>query len=152
MQKLLRRTALAKGQAKRKAKIQEDFEYKQQLKQSNYGKKEVNSERTQAVRDERRRRRQDWELGPLSPYRNGFDRLMSTEFGTWSTKQAQMRSKPDRLQRKDWMIREGDRVVVLEGHENIKGRIGKVKEVMKEQDMLVVESLNRVRPDCIPNL
>lgn len=144
MQKALRRTALAKGQAKRKAKLKDDHEFRIQLAESRQGKKEANRERTQAIQDERRRRREDWELASLSPYRNNFNRLTASEFGTWSLRQVQLRPKPERSRMKDLMIREGDRVVVVEGHENIKGRVGKVKEVMEEQEMLILEGINRV--------
>lgn len=145
MQKILRRTALAKAQAKRKAKILADHEFNIERKEARELKLGANRERARAIKEERQRRRDDWELGPLSPWRNNFNSLAdSNSFGTWSMKQVQLPKTPERDRMRDWMIREGDRVVVVEGHESIKGRVGKVKNIDREQETLIVEGISRV--------
>ena len=150
MQKVLRRTALAKAQAKRKARIQAEFDHKSEVSAFRDAKIGANRERSQAIKDERLRRREDWELGSLSPWRNRFESLLqSPTFGSWHIRQNTLAPKPKRDRVKDLMIRKDDRIVVVEGHETIKGHIGKVTDVDEEQETLRVEGINLVSIFCI---
>ena len=145
MQKLLRRTALARGQAKRKTQAKNDLEFQTQRNTYQKNRSRVNRERTEAIREERHRRTLDYQMGPLSPWRNNLNAMaQDQDFGTWSAAQYQLPDKPERDRVKDWMIREGDRVVVIEGHESVKGRIGKVKKTNKESEAVTIEGVNSV--------
>ena len=145
MQKVLRRTALANRQGKRRAQLQADTEELRARTDFRRDAKLINGERRDAILAERSRRRADWELGPLSPWRNRFDDLMTkTTFASWSLKQVNYPAKPPRDRTRDLMIRQGDRVVVVEGHETIKGRVGKVRDVSEDSEMVTVEGMNRV--------
>lgn len=144
MQKVLRRTALAKSQAKRKARIQSEKEHIRDVVNHRNAYQDIRGERHAAITREKVRRREDWELGPLSPWRNKMKALEVENFGTWSAQQTTMPQKPKKDRVKDWMIREGDRVCIVEGHPTVKGRIGKVKDVDKETNMMTVDGVQRV--------
>lgn len=166
MEAVLRRTALAKSQAKRKARILESKElirdriqYRQKLAQ-------IHREDKLALHNARIARREDWELGPLAPWRSaarsaaaktvteqkgrpgegGQGEVAEREdfYGTFSARRATPNPLPVQDRIKDWFIREGDRCVVMEGREGVKGRIGYVKEVDKDTNAVKLEGINMV--------
>lgn len=144
MQKVLQRTSLAKSQAKRKARILAE---KQQKKDNSLARRErlpIQRELNAAVRREKFRRRDDWELGPLSPWRNDMQSMLESGFGTFSTPAIETTRSPVKRGTGDWLIREGDRVCVVEGHPSIKGRIGKVVELLKKYNAVAIDGINRV--------
>ena len=102
-------------------------------------------ERLEAVKRERARRREDWELGTLSPWRGASaERLHEEGFGTFKIQNMARKNlaKPD--QPKHFMIRKGDRVVIMEGHERSKGRIAKVASTDEEKATVELEGVNLV--------
>jgi len=141
MQKLLKRTALVKRQAARKAADRRG-KY-----ESDSRKLRVN-EQTQiyvSIRGDRRAaqraRHEDWLLGPLAPKRDAGE--SRDTYGTLSPRRLRGVEKP-KAQVKDWGIVAGDRVVIVqEGHRD-KGKIGKVREVRKDAEECFVQGLNRV--------
>lgn len=102
----------------------------------------------EAIRKERRDRREDWELGPLAPRRdvgdmkNHYGALPGTRLDGYEIMTKAEREK--RLAPWGWRValREGDRVVVINGRD--KGSIGKVKEVDEKKLEAQVEGLNMV--------
>ena len=145
MQKVLRRTAQANKQGKRRAKIKAETDEIHARAQFKQEAGRINAQRADAIRGERYRRREHWELGPLSPWRNNFDRMVNKDhFGSWGVQQLNYPAKPPKDRVRDVMFREGDRVVVIEGHENVRGRVGKIKDVKEDSECLLLESTNRV--------
>lgn len=141
MQKLLKRTALVKRQAARKAAARSGkFE-------SDTRKLRVN-EQTQiniSIRGDRRAaqsvRHEDWLLGPLAPKRDVGE--ARDTYGTLSPRRLRGVEKP-KAHVKNWGIVAGERVVIVqEGHRE-RGKIGKVREVRKDAEECFVQGLNRV--------
>jgi len=141
MQKLLKRTALVKRQAARKAVARSGkFE-------SDTRKLRVN-EQTQiniSIRGDRRAaqsaRHENWLLGPLAPKRDVGE--ARDTYGTLSPRRLRGVEKL-KAQVKNWGIVAGDRVVVVqEGHRE-RGKIGKVREVRKDAEECFVQGMNRV--------
>jgi large subunit ribosomal protein L24 len=149
MQKVFRRTILAQKQharraVKRKAKNDRDW-----MKSQNEQNVAFDRENSARLKNERRNRREDWELGPLKPKRDvGDDKEV---FGTMDYQALEGVDiyKPDVLKRlepfggKHLNIRKGDRVVILEGHD--KGKIGILSNIDERKAKVTVEGLNRVR-------
>ena len=186
MQKVIRRTHLAKNQAKRKAQKLSDLEHKRDILVYKNQRTEWRNLFATAVRREKQRRRENWELGPLSPWqgintltlgqtaertvgqeaeigsgavksrilerepqltewqRQNVKRLREEGWGVWDTNRLSLPEKPERDKEKECMIRKGDRVAIIEGHENIRGRIGKVTMVDHDSNSVLLEGLNRV--------
>ena len=145
MQKILRRTAQAKSQSKRKERVLEEKKHRAEV--TRYKRERPNYYRQigDAVRAEKTRRREHWELGPLSPYSgSNAQRLHARGFGAWDARFMNPPKRPERDRPKHWLIREGDRVCVVKGHESVRGRVGKVKDVNKENCTVKVEGLGRV--------
>lgn len=152
MQKVIRRTILAERQAarrlaKRKDKLHREWA-KTNREQNNYNRKDEISLLKQVRKD----RREDWELGPLAPKRDVGDK--KDTYGTVSSQ----RLRGPILEKKDaeeamkpfggryLNIVKGDRVVLLEGRD--KGKIGKIITVNPKSVECTVEGLNMV---CAPN-
>ncbi len=142
MQKVLRRTALAKSQAKRKLKIREDKETSRDKHMYLVQKQLIDRETGNAVRTARRTRRENWELGPLSPWKDGSQN--EATYGTFHARIMQPPKVPEKMRVKDWFIKEGDRVCVVKGREGLKGRIGMIEKVNIEAETVTVAGLNMV--------
>lgn len=142
MQKVLRRTAVAKSQAKRKARIIEEKVTRRDWLNWREQKGVIARETTLAVRAARNTRRENWELGPLSPWQNASE--TKETYGTFSPRVMNAPRVPEKLRIKDWFIREGDRVCVVKGREGVKGRIGKVTKIDQEAETVTVENVNLV--------
>ncbi|MCJ1245996.1 hypothetical protein MMC30_003200 [Trapelia coarctata] len=140
MQKLLKRTALVKRQAARKAadragKFESDSRKLRVNEQS-----QINVSIRGDRRAAQRARHEDWLLGPLAPKRDVGEARDS--YGTLSPRRLRGVEKP-KAQAKGWGIVAGDRVVVVqEGHRD-RGKIGKVKEVRRDAEECFVQGLNR---------
>lgn len=150
MEKVLRRTALAKSQAKRKARIIAEKETTRDRVQFRIQTGAILRENSNAIRQARTSRRQDWELGTIAPWRESASHSAASKVphGTWNVRILNPPKVPEAYRVKDWFIREGDRVCVLEGRENVKGKIGKVKSLDKESEVVTIEGVNMV---CFPN-
>lgn len=73
-------------------------------------------------------------------------REANPEWGTWMAQRVRKPKLPadQRLVRKDLIIREGDRVCVVEGREGTKGKIGTVKNIDCENGHVDVDGVNMV--------
>ncbi|KAI9848182.1 MAG: hypothetical protein M1837_000856 [Sclerophora amabilis] len=140
MQAVLRRTALAKAQAARRAAKRRG----KNASDTRLIKKDqvdfVRRAEGQDIRKARKARREDWELGPLAPRRDVGD--LRDTYGTVDSRRIQGIDKPRKERTRFWNIVEGDRVVLLEGRD--KGKIGEVKSVSKEKEEVLVRGLNMV--------
>ncbi len=140
MQKVLQRTAHAKAQAARRAlkrsqKNAADIRLRDRKTQSPLG-----SEMAEEIRQARRVRREDRELGPLAPRRD-VGELQDT-YGTVSPRRLQGFLKPPEQRAEAQPIVAGDRVVLVDGRD--KGRIGQVISVDKKRHECTVKGLNLV--------
>jgi large subunit ribosomal protein L24 len=169
MERVLRRTALAKNQATRRARILEEKRTIRDRVQFRLQNSLLHKENTATIRSARKNRREDWELGPIAPWRaaaayatvagnvatggaatgsgpaTGENGLQRDEFfGTFSARRLNPPKVPEKYRVKDWFIREGDRVVVAEGREGLKGKIGKIKSLDKEAETVILEGINMV--------
>ena len=146
MQKVIRRTELVKSQTKRKARIRDELKHKQELVTYRSALTRFNRTAAVPIREERLRRHQNWDMGSLSPWRQKSpNELLQGGAGVYTTEAALGQpSLPSRDRPKDWMIREGDKVCIVEGHESVKGRVGKVTAIDVEKCSFVIEGLNRV--------
>lgn len=141
MQKVIRRTALARNQAQRKviraAKTAEREELKDTLRQ----RFAYNRIQLDAVRSERERRREDWMRGPLAPQRDAGPEGAS--FGALSPQAMNPPTIPKHLRRKYINVAAGDRVCILKGKD--KGKISEVTRVDESNETVTVKDLNMVR-------
>ncbi|KAK7555713.1 hypothetical protein IWX49DRAFT_80688 [Phyllosticta citricarpa] len=138
MQKVLQRTAMAKRQAVRKAEIAKEKKKMQEAVLARIQSVQVNRKIADQVREARRHRREDWELGPLAPRRDVGGARKT--YGT--TVAERMRQFPVHADRrlKYAPFAAGDRVVLLKGRD--KGKIGEVKEVNDESQTVTINGLN----------
>ena len=141
MQKVLRRTALAKKQAERRLAARKG-------KNNSDERKLRDNEQTllrKAVRDDilnaRLARREDFLLGPLAPRRDVGDK--KDIYGTIGSRQLKGVEKPEG-QYKDWGIVAGDRVVIVQDGHRERGRIGTVREVRKAAEECIIQGMNMV--------
>lgn len=149
MQKVLRRTALAKRQAARKAANRAGME-KTDQRRLRINNDSITGATIQAdIRAERLARREDWFMGPLAPRRDvGENKDL---YGTVSTRRLQGGDVPEE-KKKDWCLEVNDRVVVVaEGHRD-RGKIGQVREIREKSQEAVVTGLNRVGVPCHPSV
>ena len=150
MQKVLRRTQLAKGQARRKAEQSEKIKASNLYRYAKRQQKPLNAETRGAVRAARRVQQEDWTLGALAPKRDaGAD---AEKYGTVSVRRIQPPVEKGDGWWKDYCIAEGDRVVIVEPGHRDRGKIGTVKELKMKAEHCVVQGLNEVRnmssPSC----
>ena len=145
MQKVLRRTKLAKGQAARKAKQNKKVNDASLYRYSKRQQKPINEEIRRAVRGARKAQREDWTLGALAPKRDIGEQ--ADKYGTVSIRRIQPPVEKADGWWKDYCIVEGDRVVIVEPGHRDRGKIGTVKEVKMKAEHCTVEGLNEVRFD-----
>ena len=143
MQKVLRRTHLAKGQARRKAEQQKKSKAINLYRYAKRQQKHLNAETRGAVRAARNVQREDWTLGVLAPKRDVGDD--ADKYGTVSVRRIQPPPEKGDGWWKDYCIVEGDRVVIVEPGHRDRGKIGTVADVKKEAEYCVVQGLNEVR-------
>ncbi|KAE8350036.1 hypothetical protein BDV28DRAFT_139911 [Aspergillus coremiiformis] len=138
MQKVIRRTALARNQAQRKAirstKQTEREEAKDYLKQQfSFKRMELDN-----IRAARYRRRDDWLRGPLAHQHDTS--LEGQTFGALSAQALNPPALPQRLRRRYINIAVGDRVCIINGQD--KGKINEVTRVNIENETVTVKDLN----------
>ena len=144
MQKLLKRVALAKNQAKRRATKEKGVELSIEKKIVHRQETSLYSFRREDIRAARSARREDWVLGPLAPRRDVGNK--KDTYGAMDSRLLRGVEKPDGYW-KDWCIVEGDRVVVIENGHRDKGKIGKVTSVSEKAEECIVNGLNQVRSE-----
>lgn len=133
-QTLLRRNQLIKRERRIQAKELKDQQHK-------YRQGVLLSDRwtRQAIKDERKHRREDWLCGPLAPMRDVGEK--AGIFGTAGQEIAQPPEVPERLRPKEEEIPfvSGDRVVVIRGLG--RGKIGEVLEVKHDTGTVSVKGV-----------
>lgn len=149
MQKVLRRTALAKRQAARKAANRAGME-KTDQRRLRMNNDSITGATIQAdIKAERLARREDWFMGPLAPRRDvGENKDL---YGTVSTRRLQGGDVAEE-KKKDWCLEVNDRVVVVAGGHRDRGKIGQVREIREKAQEAVVTGLNRVGVPCHPSV
>lgn len=141
MQKVIRRTALARNQAQRKAILNAKAAKREDFKNALRERFAFNRAEIDRIRDERQRRQDDWMRGPLAPQRDAG--LEGKSFGALSPESINLPKVPEHLRRKYINIAAGDRVVVTKGRD--KGKISEVARVDPESESVTVKDLNVVR-------
>lgn len=141
MQKILRRTALSKRQATRRAANRAGKDRSDDRKLRVNEQTQINTELRTNIIAARNSRREDWLLGPLAPKRDVGG--SKDTYGTIGTR-ALRRVEKAEGEWKDWCIVEGDRVVVVEDGHRDRGKIGRVREVRARAEECTVEGLNQV--------
>lgn len=139
MQKVIRRTALARNQAKRKAIRAEKKEQREEWLTVSRQRASFDRIQHDIVRAERERRREDWMRGPLAPRRD-----VGTEAKQYGALPATVISQPPipkHLRRRYFNIHPGDRVCVMKGKD--KGKIDEVVRVNMETETVTLKTLNR---------
>ncbi|EKG21297.1 KOW domain-containing protein [Macrophomina phaseolina MS6] len=138
MQKVIQRTAMAKRQAARKAQKIAELDKAFDKRQNRKELQQIKSMTNKTIVDARKRRREDWLLGPLAPRR---------DVGEWREKYATIDSRRIQLPAADPDTKlelapfaQGDRVVMLKGRD--KGKIGEVSEFDDESQTVRVKGLN----------
>src|SRR5947207_10555487 len=148
MQKVIRRTALAKGQAKRKARIAAAKDRRQQCKADFRERVALQRNLLDETIEERKNRREDWMRGPLAPRRDVGDR--HGVYGTVSSQRLRIpKVQPDQKS-KYINIAPGDRVCVVRGRD--RGKIGKVLRVDADTESVTIDGLNIVRVSPFPSI
>jgi large subunit ribosomal protein L24 len=140
MQKVIRRTALAKNQAQRRARIaakkEQRVDYKEALRQ----RFQNDRYRLDAERSARIRRRDDWMRGPLAPKRDSG--VEAEYYGALPPHAVHAPKVAQHLRRKFINIAPGDRVSVMKGQN--KGKIFEVMRVDMETETVTVKSAVQV--------
>ncbi len=141
MQKVIRATDRAKTQAKRKIVAEQAYNrhVNRQLRRNE--QKLINTEVRTRIMAARTARREDWLMGPLAPRRDVGN--SKDTYGTVSSRQLRA-PKKEKSQRKDWCIREGDRVVIVAAKHRDRGKIGHVKSVREVAEECTISGLNMV--------
>ena len=133
MQKVLRRSLLARNQALRKARKLDKKELKKE--QHEFHRDRIMNEKAlrEYVKSERKNRREDWMLGPLAPQRDVGAQKGS--YGTMSLQSLREPKIPERERPEYINFAVGDRVSVVRGR-----AMGKISEIRKiNQDSLTVD-------------
>ncbi|KAL3494646.1 hypothetical protein BJX62DRAFT_35293 [Aspergillus germanicus] len=138
MQKVIRRTALARNQAKRKAILANKQARREDLKDSLRQRFAFNRIEIDNVRAERLRRREDWMQGPLAPQRDAG--LAGQSFGALNPYAMKPPAIPKHLRRKFINLAPGDRVCIMKGRD--KGQINEIVRVDPENETVTVKDLN----------
>ncbi|KAI9806191.1 MAG: hypothetical protein M1825_006306 [Sarcosagium campestre] len=140
MERVLRRTSLAKAQAIKKLAKRAEKNAAIDRKVKKLQHQQVSKAPGQDILAERRNRREDWELGPLAPRRDvGTEREL---IGAMDGRRARLREVPREERIRFWPIVPDDRVVLLDGRD--KGKIGVVKTTNSKTNGLTVSGLNMV--------
>lgn len=146
MQKLLRRSAQAEKQAIRRntkrSKLCKNAAQRQDFKKRMVAVRNANS----AVEDAKRRRREDWELGPLAPQR---DTPIKNDDGAYWGSMTLSRALSDFPKKQvdlacKWAggskylcVKPGDRVAIMQGPD--KGKIGTVRSIELDEGSCVLD-------------
>ena len=149
MQKLLKRSSLAQRQAARKLEAQRTRLAKVQAQQQKNENLQRERAQRKVERAEKIARREDWVKGHLAPRRDVGEE--GAKYGTLDVAalqgkivQRNTKKSKERARKEESGIVVGDRVVVVEeGHRDM-GKIGKVTELRKDRQEVLVEAMNRV--------
>jgi large subunit ribosomal protein L24 len=140
MQKVLRRSLLARNQSLRKTRRLDKKELKKEEKEFHRDRVMREKALRGYVKAERTARREDWFLGPLAPQRDVGDQ--KGIYGTMSPMAIRQPKLPERQREEYINFAVGDRVVVVRGRS--KGRITDIKTIDAEAITVGLEGVNTV--------
>ncbi|RJE23721.1 KOW motif domain protein [Aspergillus sclerotialis] len=139
MQNVIRKVALARNQAKRKAILSTKDARRKEWNEFLKGQFSYNRAHLDNIRNERQRRQEDWARGPLAPRRDsGMD---GKPFGTLGLEGGlRLPEIPKHMRRKYINFAKGDRVCVMKGRD--KGKISEISSVDVESESVTLKDLN----------
>jgi large subunit ribosomal protein L24 len=140
MQKVLRRSLLARNQALRKTRRDDKKELKRAVKEFHRDRIMRDKALRGYVKAERSARREDWLLGPLAPQRDVGDQ--KGLYGTMTPMAVRQPKVPERQRPEHLNFAVGDRVVVVRGRP--KGMISEIKTINEEAMTVTLEGINTV--------
>lgn len=141
MQNVIRKVALARNQAKRKAILSTKYARRKDWNEFLKGQFSYNRAHLDNIRNERQRRQEDWARGPLAPRRDsGMDGKPFGAFGLDGG--LKLPEIPKHMRRKFINFAKGDRVCIMKGRE--KGKISEITNVEVESESVTLKDLNLV--------
>jgi large subunit ribosomal protein L24 len=154
MQKLAKRVAQAQRQATRRSKVQMEHENVDAKLRSRLALRSAVGEVRQNLKDARKARREDWELGPLAPKRdlgfNDYGAFKENVRQDWSNYGLHQPNPKVVEQRCAWAggvkqlnLAPGDRVVIRDGPD--KGKIDRIRSVQPQVGTVTLENRHQVR-------
>lgn len=162
MQKLTKQTAQARRQATRRAQLLLERQAIDDRRQIRQGIKLATDEVRKNIREARRARREDWEMGPLAPKRdlgfNNYGVLTQNTRLDW-TQGGLHKVRPEVLEKrcawaggsKQLNLAPGDRVIIMDGPD--KGKVDTIDSIDASSGTVKLKECHRVsrrRPDgCV---
>ncbi|KAF2085946.1 hypothetical protein K490DRAFT_74818 [Saccharata proteae CBS 121410] len=148
MKRLMARTNAAKAHAAKRAAARKEKDAIYERREYLAGKVQQERARLDWLKDARKRRQEDYMLGPLAPRRDVGD--MMERWGTIPEQLAQRVEVPEADLPKYFPYVAGDRVCLIEGYD--KGKIGVVHSVYEESMSIIVEGLRQTEAFIEPNI
>lgn len=153
MQKLAKRAAQAQRQASRRTRLQMEQENVDTKLRSRLALRSAVEEVRQNLKDARKARKEDWELGPLAPKRdlgfNDYGAFKENVRQDWSNYGLHQPNPKVIEQRCAWAggvkqlnLAPGDRVVIQDGPD--KGKIDRIKSVQPQSGTVTLEHRHQV--------
>ena len=140
MQNVIRKTAMAKNQAKRKVVLAKKASERKEMREMLRNQFAYNRSHLGYIRDERQRRQEDWTRGPLAPRRDsGID---GRPFGAVGAYDGRPPEIPQHLRRKYINFAKGDRVCVMKGRD--KGKISEIASVDSDTETVTLKDVHAV--------
>lgn len=158
MQKLVKRTVQAQRQVARRMQKDGKKERMEVRKRHETSLKAANKEIRENLRNARRARREDWEMGPLAPKRdlgfNNYGTVKENLRADWSNNGVSI-ARPDVMAKrcawaggvKQLCLAPGDRIVILDGPD--KGKLDRIKAINAKHGSVTLETNNQVGYDHI---
>lgn len=154
MQKLAKRVAQAQRQAGRRAQKAAKTEQTNYKLRNQQAFREAVSEVRQNLKDARRARKEDWELGPLAPKRDlGYNQygMFSESVRTDWSNYGFYTPRPEILEKRcawagglrQFGLAVSDRVVIMDGPD--KGKIDRIRAINLQSGSVTLENHHRVR-------
>ena len=140
MEKITRRIEYAKAYRARQKVSERIGAARRTRAKWDFQERQLVSKRTESIKAARLARREDWQLGPIAPRRDAGETT-----NTYGTVDMNLRQGVPKAKWRDWGIRVGDRVAIIEPKHRERGKIGTVTEVRKYKEHVIVEGLNLVR-------
>lgn len=157
MQKLLQRTVQAEKQAVRRKAKRTDIKARAKLQDEFKHRMNSVALTNQSLKDARRRRREDWELGPLAPRRD--TPLKDANGAYWGTSSLSVAMDSFHVRQRNlacqWAggakylcLKVGDRVAIMQGSD--KGKIATIRTIRIDEATVSLEGddLQVSSPTC----
>lgn len=154
MQKLLKRAARARKSADSRSAARKEWHLENEKTEIDDENKQRRLElRVNRIR-EAKRRKEDYLLGPMSPWRQNMANMLDDRFGVMNPQMIQnLTDQRDAMQYHQIqrnMLRVGDRVAIMRGHRTYRNQIGEIKQKGENRAEFTVESIHRVSRTTSP--